>query len=77
MLYAKAQSNKLLTFSLIVLVILLINNAESLFQVGFPLVTLLLCLGDANTFNSNFSQHMEILYKYLKVIFFLQRCDII
>ncbi|KAL6635421.1 hypothetical protein ACP70R_028092 [Stipagrostis hirtigluma subsp. patula] len=34
--------------------------------VGFPLVTLLLCLGDANTFNSNFSQHMEILYKYLK-----------
>lgn len=34
--------------------------------VGFPLVTLLLCLGDANTFNYNFSQHMEILYKYLK-----------
>ncbi|CAD6248814.1 unnamed protein product [Miscanthus lutarioriparius] len=34
--------------------------------VGFPLVTLLLCLGDANAFNSNFSQHMEILYKYLK-----------
>ncbi|XP_062220848.1 uncharacterized protein LOC133920168 isoform X2 [Phragmites australis] len=34
--------------------------------VGFPLVTLLLCLGDASAFNSNFSQHMEILYKYLK-----------
>ncbi|KAJ1281752.1 hypothetical protein BS78_04G329700 [Paspalum vaginatum] len=34
--------------------------------VGFPLVTLLLCLGDANSFNYNFSQHMEILYKYLK-----------
>ncbi|AQK55204.1 ARM repeat superfamily protein [Zea mays] len=34
--------------------------------VGFPLVTLLLCLGDANAFNSSFSQHMEILYKYLK-----------
>nr|CAB3451600.1 unnamed protein product [Digitaria exilis] len=34
--------------------------------VGFPLVTLLLCLSDASVFNSNFSQHMEILYKYLK-----------
>ncbi|XP_015689288.1 uncharacterized protein LOC102706919 [Oryza brachyantha] len=34
--------------------------------VGFPLVTLLLCLGDSQMFNTNFSQHMEILYKYLK-----------
>uniref|UniRef100_A0A0E0NNA9 Cell morphogenesis protein N-terminal domain-containing protein n=1 Tax=Oryza rufipogon TaxID=4529 RepID=A0A0E0NNA9_ORYRU len=34
--------------------------------VGFPLVTLLLCLGDSHTFNTHFSQHMEILYKYLK-----------
>ncbi|KAM0909144.1 hypothetical protein ACQ4PT_014988 [Festuca glaucescens] len=34
--------------------------------VGFPLVTLLLCLGDSHTFNTNFSQHLEILYKYLK-----------
>ncbi|KAG8073032.1 hypothetical protein GUJ93_ZPchr0006g41845 [Zizania palustris] len=34
--------------------------------VGFPLVTLLLCLGDSHAFNTNFSQHMEILYKYLK-----------
>ncbi|XP_051213093.1 uncharacterized protein [Lolium perenne] len=34
--------------------------------VGFPLVTLLLCLGDSHTFNKNFSQHLEILYKYLK-----------
>ncbi|KAM0835403.1 hypothetical protein ACQ4PT_062965 [Festuca glaucescens] len=34
--------------------------------VGFPLVTLLLCLGDSHSFNKNFSQHLEILYKYLK-----------
>ncbi|XP_045086168.1 uncharacterized protein [Aegilops tauschii subsp. strangulata] len=34
--------------------------------VGFPLVTLFLCLGDSQTFNINFSQHLEILYKYLK-----------
>ncbi|XP_078160934.1 ARM repeat superfamily protein isoform X3 [Carex rostrata] len=33
---------------------------------GFPLVTLLLCLGDPQTFNSNFGQHMELLYKHLK-----------
>lgn len=35
-------------------------------QDGFPLVTLLLCLGDPQTFNSNFGQHMELLYKHLK-----------
>jgi hypothetical protein len=63
------QSNKLLTLSLFWCITLLIYDAEPLFQVGFPLVTLLLCLGDANAFNSNFSQHMEILYKYLKVMF--------
>ncbi|KAL0919790.1 hypothetical protein M5K25_011908 [Dendrobium thyrsiflorum] len=34
--------------------------------VGFPLVTLLLCLGDPQTFNSNFGPHMELLYKHLK-----------
>ena len=47
----------------------IIFNAESRLQVGFPLVTLLLCLGDSHTFNTNFSQHLEILYKYLKVIY--------
>ncbi|XP_064993681.1 uncharacterized protein LOC135629734 isoform X2 [Musa acuminata AAA Group] len=34
--------------------------------VGFPLVTLLLCLGDPQTFNINFGPHMELLYKHLK-----------
>lgn len=34
--------------------------------VGFPLVTLLLCLGDPQTFNSGLSSHMEQLYKLLR-----------
>ncbi|CAN6481832.1 unnamed protein product [Victoria cruziana] len=34
--------------------------------VGYPLVTLLLCLGDPQTFDSNFGIHMEYLYKLLK-----------
>ncbi|KAH6829707.1 ARM repeat superfamily protein [Perilla frutescens var. hirtella] len=34
--------------------------------VGYPLVTLLLCLGDPNVFLSNFGQHMEQLYKHLR-----------
>ncbi|KAJ4967612.1 hypothetical protein NE237_019461 [Protea cynaroides] len=34
--------------------------------VGYPLVTLLLCLGDPQTFNSNFGPHMEHLYKHLR-----------
>ncbi|XP_073115620.1 uncharacterized protein [Elaeis guineensis] len=34
--------------------------------VGFPLATLLLCLGDPQTFNTNFGSHMELLYKHLK-----------
>ncbi|XP_077229196.1 ARM repeat superfamily protein isoform X2 [Tasmannia lanceolata] len=34
--------------------------------VGYPLVTLLLCLGDPQTFNNNFSFHMEHLYKHLR-----------
>ncbi|KAF9603439.1 hypothetical protein IFM89_036140 [Coptis chinensis] len=34
--------------------------------VGYPLVTLLLCLGDPQTFNNNLSLHMEHLYKHLR-----------
>ncbi|XXG72020.1 hypothetical protein AAC387_Pa07g1207 [Persea americana] len=34
--------------------------------VGYPLVTLLLCLGDPQTFNNNFGPHMEHLYKLLR-----------
>ncbi|XP_068646926.1 uncharacterized protein [Aristolochia californica] len=34
--------------------------------VGYPLVTLLLCLGDPQTFNSNFGTHREHLYKHLR-----------
>ncbi|KAL6961096.1 hypothetical protein U1Q18_038860 [Sarracenia purpurea var. burkii] len=34
--------------------------------VGYPLVTLLLCLGDPNVFLSNFGPHMDQLYKHLK-----------
>ncbi|CAH9084345.1 unnamed protein product [Cuscuta europaea] len=34
--------------------------------VGYPLVTLLLCLGDPNVFLNNFGPHMEQLYKHLK-----------
>ncbi|KAL6507400.1 hypothetical protein OROGR_023595 [Orobanche gracilis] len=35
-------------------------------KVGYPLVTLLLCLGDPNIFLSNFVLHMEQLYKHLR-----------
>ncbi|GER30702.1 ARM repeat superfamily protein, partial [Striga asiatica] len=35
-------------------------------SVGYPLVTLLLCLGDPNIFLSNFGSHMEQLYKHLR-----------
>ncbi|MCL7040569.1 hypothetical protein MKW94_007065 [Papaver nudicaule] len=35
-------------------------------SVGYPLVTLLLCLGDPQTFNNNFSSHMDYLYKHLR-----------
>ncbi|KAK4798256.1 hypothetical protein SAY86_030582 [Trapa natans] len=34
--------------------------------VGYPLVTLLLCLGDPQTFNNSLSPHMEQLYRLLK-----------
>lgn len=34
--------------------------------VGYPLVTLLLCVGDPQNFNSNFGTHMEHLYKLLR-----------
>lgn len=34
--------------------------------VGYPLVTLLLCLGDPKVFLSNFGTHMEQLYKHLR-----------
>jgi hypothetical protein len=34
--------------------------------VGYPLVTLLLCLGDPHVFLSNFGPHMEQLYKHLR-----------
>lgn len=36
-------------------------------QVGYPLVTLLLCLGDPQIFHNNLSPHMEQLYKLLRV----------
>ncbi|KAK1274267.1 hypothetical protein QJS04_geneDACA009878 [Acorus gramineus] len=35
-------------------------------SVGYPLVTLLLCLGDYQTFDNNFGPHMEHLYKQLR-----------
>ncbi|GAA0166322.1 scaffold/adaptor protein [Lithospermum erythrorhizon] len=35
-------------------------------SVGYPLVTLLLCLGDPNVFLTNFGAHMEQLYKHLR-----------
>ncbi|XP_052197088.1 uncharacterized protein LOC127804284 isoform X2 [Diospyros lotus] len=35
-------------------------------SVGYPLVTLLLCLGDPNVFLNNFGPHMEQLYKFLR-----------
>ncbi|XP_057491504.1 uncharacterized protein LOC130777254 [Actinidia eriantha] len=35
-------------------------------SVGYPLVTLLLCLGDPNVFLNNFGPHMEQLYKHLR-----------
>ncbi|PSR87776.1 Protein furry-like [Actinidia chinensis var. chinensis] len=34
--------------------------------VGYPLVTLLLCLGDPSVFLNNFGPHMEQLYKHLR-----------
>ncbi|KAM4124268.1 hypothetical protein ACJW30_01G220000 [Castanea mollissima] len=36
------------------------------FAVGYPLVTLLLCLGDPQIFHNNLSPHMEQLYKHLR-----------
>lgn len=42
-------------------------NSFFWFQVGYPLVTLLLCLGDPQIFHSNLSSHMEQLYKLLRV----------
>ncbi|XP_047335140.1 protein furry homolog-like [Impatiens glandulifera] len=35
-------------------------------SVAYPLVTLLLCLGDPNVFLNNFGSHMEQLYKHLR-----------
>ncbi|KAK4740478.1 hypothetical protein SAY87_032410 [Trapa incisa] len=35
-------------------------------SVGYPLVTLLLCLGDPETFSNSLNSHMEQLYKLLK-----------
>ncbi|KAI3904652.1 hypothetical protein MKW98_014832 [Papaver atlanticum] len=35
-------------------------------SVGYPMVTLLLCLGDPQTFSNNFGSHMEYLYKHLR-----------
>ncbi|XP_078448512.1 ARM repeat superfamily protein isoform X2 [Wolffia australiana] len=35
-------------------------------SVGYPLVTLLLCLGDPQTFNGYFVTHMEYIYKHLR-----------
>lgn len=37
-------------------------------QVGYPLVTLLLSLGDPQIFIESFSNHLDLLYKLLKVI---------
>lgn len=37
-------------------------------QVGYPLVTLLLSLGDPHMFKESFSNHLDLLYKLLKVI---------
>lgn len=36
-------------------------------QVGYPLVTILLCLGDPQIFHNNLSSHMEQLYRHLRV----------
>ncbi|KAJ3672294.1 hypothetical protein LUZ60_007015 [Juncus effusus] len=43
-----------------------IDKASKHVAVGFPLATLLLCLGDPHTFNANFALQKEILYKHLK-----------
>lgn len=43
-----------------------IDKQSKHIAVGYPLVTLLLCLGDPQTFNNNLSFHMEQLYKHLK-----------
>ncbi|KAL3568215.1 hypothetical protein D5086_030866 [Populus alba] len=42
-----------------------VENALT-FVVGYPLVTLLLCLGDPQVFHNNLSPHMEQLYKLLR-----------
>lgn len=44
-----------------------ISGCECVMQVGYPLVTLLLCLGDSQYFNSQFGQHLDLLYKLLRV----------
>lgn len=45
-------------------------------QVGYPLVTLLLCLGDPHIFKESFSGHLDLLYKLLKVVFGLFLCNL-
>ncbi|GAB2280029.1 hypothetical protein Dimus_014667 [Dionaea muscipula] len=42
------------------------EKKEQKFKVGYPLVTLLLCLGEPQTFQANFGSHMEQLYKLLR-----------
>ncbi|KAL3643848.1 hypothetical protein CASFOL_011780 [Castilleja foliolosa] len=42
------------------------SEKKSLLLVGYPLVTLLICLGDPNIFLNNFGSHMEQLYKHLR-----------
>nr|GMC62253.1 protein furry homolog-like [Ipomoea batatas] len=43
-----------------------IDKQSKHISVGYPLVTLLLCLGDPNLFLNNFGPHMEQLYKHLR-----------
>ncbi|KAI4352336.1 hypothetical protein L6164_006599 [Bauhinia variegata] len=43
-----------------------IDKQSKHIAVGYPLVTLLLCLGDPHIFHNNLSPHMEYLYKLLK-----------
>lgn len=53
--------------SLQLLVKVLRYFCDCLVQVGYPLVTLLLCLGDPHTFKESFGAHLDLLYKLLKV----------
>ncbi|XWS34789.1 hypothetical protein CRYUN_Cryun21dG0067500 [Craigia yunnanensis] len=62
----RAKFTKRLYWVAFMYISLIFIPAKVISQVGYPLVTLLLCLGDPQIFHNNLSSHMEQLYKLLQ-----------